>query len=112
MIRYLPATHSDLLDFYGSIADIYEHKNQLDDALKLLYECLQKQEIPPERSARDRAFTYRRIAKLHEKQGHSTRAKEMMQKCKALEASNSEPFQIDWNKVDDDSVLKNIFNIH
>ena len=110
MSIHLPAKHEDLLSLYASIADLYEAKDQHEEALELLYECLKRRETPPESSARDRAFIYRRIAEIYRKQKNFRKASEMMAKSEKLDAEDPSPCQIDWNKLDIETVWNTIFN--
>ena len=108
---HLPSKHDDLLSLYESMANLYRAKDEDEKALELLDECLKRKETPPECSAHDRAFTYRRIAEIYQKQRNFQKASEMMAKSKKLDAVESEPCQIDWNKLDIDTVWNKIVNV-
>jgi tetratricopeptide (TPR) repeat protein len=112
MLVHLPSTHSDIDSLYDSMADIYEEQNELDQALNMLFKCLDINLKSPECDPQSLVRTYRRIAEIYQKQKKFEEASIMLSKCQELEAACPSSDDINLENVNVDALFAKIFRFN
>jgi tetratricopeptide (TPR) repeat protein len=109
MLVHLPSTHPDIDSLYDSMVYIYEKQNELDQALNMLFKCLDINLKSSECKPKELVRTCRHIAEIYQKQKKFKEASVMLNKCRELEAAYPSSDDLNLENVNIDALFAKIF---